>query len=130
MDIECDILVLGAGLTWAVLSGGSTPPPLPSTTTSAATTTELAIVEVVPPPADLAGLATPEGLTFTWRNPDPQPGDSYDWRRSDLTDDEPVSRVTDPTVSIPGVQQGCIEVVLVRDNGGSSARPATGCVGQ
>jgi serine/threonine protein kinase len=124
------VLVLGAGLTWLVLSGGTTPPPLPVTPAGPPSSTALAVVEVVPPPADLIGLATPEGLTFSWSNPDPQPGDSYDWRRSDLTEDEPVSRVTDPTVSIPGVQQGCIEVVLVRDNGGSSARPATGCVGQ
>ena len=124
------VLLLGAGLTWLVLSGGTTPPPLPVTPAGPPSSTALAVVEVVPPPADLIGLATPEGLTFSWSNPDPQPGDSYDWRRSDLTDEEPVSRVTDTTVSIPGVQQGCIEVVLVRDNGGSSARPATGCVGQ
>ena len=123
------VLALGAGLTWVVISGGTAPPPLPIEPTDSPSTQPLAVVEVVPPPADLAGQATPEGLVFTWSNPDPQPGDSFDWRRSDLTADEPVTRVTEPTVTIAGAQQGCIEVVLVRDNGGSSARPAEGCVG-
>jgi hypothetical protein len=122
-------LAIAGALTWIVLSQGVEPPPVPGPTTTAAPTA-LAIDAVVPAPAELSGQAAGDSVVFHWTNPEPQPGDSYDWRRSDLGSDEPVARVQEPTVTVPGVQQACIEVAIVRDNGTSSAHPAVGCVGQ
>ena len=85
----------------------------------------------MPAPAGGDRQRNPDGVTFGWTNPDPQPGDSYDWQRT-RTGAGPSrrTRVTDPGSDIRGVQQACIEVVIVRDNGDSSVRPANECVGQ
>jgi len=127
------VVLLAAGaLTWIVAGGGTGAPTIDQGSTGTATTSDpaLAVVDVVPAPAGVTGSVTPDGVTFGWTNPDPQPGDSYDWQRTRTGQDEPVNRVTDPRVTIPGVQQACIEVVLVRDNGSSSVRPADACVGE
>jgi hypothetical protein len=128
------VTLLAAGvLTWIVLSGGTDAPALDDAgpvTSAVASDPALAVVDLVPPPADLTGTVTPDGVTFTWINPEPQAGDSYDWQRTKTGQDEPANRVSDPSVTITGVQQACIEVVIVRDNGSSSVRPADTCVGE
>jgi hypothetical protein len=125
-------LVVAAGLTWIVVAGGTGNPALDTTGTATTMTSDpaLAVVDVVPQPAGLTGTVTPDGVTFTWTNPDPQPGDGYDWQRTKTGQAETVSRVTEPAVTIPGATQACIEVVIVRDNGSSSVRPADACVGK
>ena len=123
------VAVAGA-LTWIVVSNGAAPPAVDQPDPSVSQEVPLAIVGVVPAPTDLAGQATPDGVTFTWTNPDPRPGDTFDWSRTDLGADQPVARVPEPTVTVPGVQKACVEVVIVRDNGSSSAAPARECVGQ
>ena len=128
------VTLLAAGmLTWIVVSGGTDAPTLDDTgdaTSVVASDPALAVVDVVPPPVDLTGTLTPDGVAFTWTNPEPQAGDSYDWQHTKTGQEEPANRVTDPGVTIGGVQQACIEVVIVRDNGSSSVRPADACVGE
>ena len=125
-------LVVAAGLTWIVVAGGTGNPALDTTGTATTLTSDpaLAVVDVVPPPAGLTGTVTPDGVRFTCTNPDPQPGDGYDWQRTKTGQPETVSRVTEPAVTVPGATQACIEVVIVRDNGSSSVRPADACVGE
>ncbi len=131
LAVGAGLLVVAAGLTWIVVSGGTGNPALDTTgTTTVTSDPALAVVDVVPPPAGLTGTVTPDGVTFTWTNPEPQPGDGYDWQRTRTGQDEPVSRVTEPVVTIPGATRACIEVVTVRDNGSSSVRPADACVGE
>ena len=91
--------------------------------------TRVQVIGVVPAPTDLVGQQTPEGVSFTWTNPDPQAGDTFDWNRSDLGPDQPVTRVREPTVTVPGVQKACVEVVIVRDNGSATASAVNACVG-
>lgn len=128
------VALLAAGaLAWIVASGGTAAPALDSPTTAAAPTSDpaLAVVDVVPAPAELTGTATADGVSFTWTNPEPRTGDSYDWQRVRTGGpEEAVNRVSDPAVTITGVAQACIEVVIVRDDGSSSVRPAQACVGE
>jgi hypothetical protein len=123
------VMVAGA-LSWIVVSKGAAPPAVDQPDTTVSQEVPLAVVGVVPAPTDLAGQQTPDGVTFTWTNPDPQPGDTFDWSRTDLGADQPVTRVSEPTVTVPAVQKACVEIVIVRDNGSSSASPARECVGQ
>jgi serine/threonine protein kinase len=131
--VGAGVLALAGALTWIVLGRGTDAPPIDAGTATSATVTSdpaLAVVDVVPQPAGLTGAVTPDGVAFTWTNPDPQPGDSYDWQRTGTGADEPVNRVTEATLTIEGARQACIEVVIVRDNGSSSVRPADACVGE
>lgn len=121
------------GLIWIVTAGGTDiPSPVPVTTPATATT-NLAIdptapEAVVPAPADLAGSVTPAGVSFTWTNPAPQSGDSFSWTRTDGGDGT-AGQITSPAVIVPDATTACVEVVLVRENGQSSAHPAQACVG-
>ena len=124
------VVAVAGALTWIVVSNGAAPPAVDQPGTTVSQEVPLAVVGVVPAPTDLTGQQTLDGVTFTWTDPDPQPGDSCDWSRTDLGADQPVARVPEPTVTVPGVQKACVEVVIVRDNGSSSATPARECVGQ
>jgi hypothetical protein len=124
------VLVVPGGLTWIVLSGGTAAPSLGDSTTTASVLTANALPEaVVPAPADLTGTVAPDGVVFTWSNPDPQSGDSFSWTRTGTGQVEPAGQVTEPTVTVTGVTQACVEVELVRDNGRYSAHPAQACAG-
>jgi len=122
-------LMVAGALTWIVVSKGADPPPVDQPEPTVSQGIPLAVVGVVPAPTDLVGQQTPEGVSFTWTNPDPQAGDTFDWNRSDLGPDQPVTRVREPTVTVPGVQKACVEVVIVRDNGSATASAVNACVG-
>ncbi|WP_395725253.1 protein kinase domain-containing protein [Nakamurella sp.] len=124
------VLVLAGGLTWIVLRGGTGAPALGAETATASAPTGNALPEaVVPAPTDLTGTVTPAGVVFTWTNPAPQAGDSYSWTRSDPGQAGSAAAVTEPSVTVTGVAQACVEVELVRDDGRYSARPAQACAG-
>ena len=128
------LLVAGV-LAWIVISQGTQAPAVATDTTSL-TPTALAFEAVVPAPGAVTAEPSPDGLIFTWTNPDPQPGDSYDWWLGEADSDRPATtRVQEPPVVIPeavisAAQPPCFNVIIVRDNGTSSARPADKCLGQ
>lgn len=103
---------------------------------SASSAPELAgTVETVPSPANVSGTFNDDGtVTFTWRNPDPQDGDKFMWRRvssgndGDATATSAVS-TTEQKVSLDAGEatQVCIKVSLVRDSGHASDEEAIGC---
>ncbi|SDQ62940.1 serine/threonine-protein kinase [Microbacterium sp. cf332] len=75
----------------------------------------------VPRVADVAGAVSGAEVVFTWSNPDPADGDSYLWYPVTLDGAGSPQRVEDTTVAVPADPSGrtCIEVQLVRENGGA-----------
>jgi serine/threonine protein kinase len=128
------LLVAGV-LAWIVISQGTQAPTVATDTTSL-TPTALAFEAVVPAPGAVTAEPSPDGLIFAWTNPDPQPGDSYDWWLGEADSDGPATiRVQAPPVVIPeavisAAQPPCFNVIIIRDNGTYSARPANKCLGQ
>jgi hypothetical protein len=110
----------------AVLGGGSDPTP-----TAQPTDEPIDVVPVsAPPPADLAGTVTPEGVVFTWVNPDPADGDAYLWGVVTRGGGDPaLEQIADTTVTVPADPSGttCIQVLTRRANGQAS-EPASACV--
>lgn len=75
----------------------------------------------VPRISDLAGAAAGADVVFTWTNPDPVDGDTYLWYPVTLDGAGAPQRVEGETVTVPSDPSGrtCIEVQLVRSNGGA-----------
>ncbi|MDN8547932.1 protein kinase [Microbacterium sp. NM3R9] len=75
----------------------------------------------VPRVGDLAGAASGDQVTFTWTNPDPIEGDTYLWYPVTLDGAGAPQRVEAETIAVPADPSGrtCIEVQLVRSNGGA-----------
>jgi hypothetical protein len=83
----------------------------------------------VPQVEGLAGKTSGGKATFTWRNPDPQDGDSFLWRIVQPGETHTYAEVTEPTVTVAAVKgrQSCIEVVLRRANGRAAEESVQGC---
>ncbi|HRA03826.1 MAG TPA: serine/threonine-protein kinase [Arachnia sp.] len=101
-------------------------------TTPTETTSEVAPADpvgtIVPKVQDLVGTREGEQVTFTWVNPDPQPGDSFTYWVQVLGEDRIDELTDDTTVTVPAQEpRTCIEVELRRANGRGSA-PETSCV--
>jgi serine/threonine protein kinase len=79
-------------------------------------------------PKDLAGTVTPDGVVFTWTNPNPKDGDTYLWGVATVGSETAFATVDQPTVTVPASAAGqtCIEVMVRRTNG-SSSEPVGGC---
>lgn len=85
----------------------------------------------VPSPTDVVGRYSGDSVIFTWKNPDPQPGDRYAWvivdddaeglTNSALTTDQRV------VVKAGDRTQTCIRVSIVRKDRQMSTNPATIC---
>ena len=81
----------------------------------------------VPLPTNLVGRGVGDAVHFSWTNPSPQPGDTFQWYRTD-TSATPQRHVTASTgVDVPASGRVCIAVILVRGNGTSSPEPAQAC---
>jgi hypothetical protein len=86
---------------------------------------------VVPAPSGLTGVAEGSDAVFTWENPAPEAGDSFRWWTVDRfgqvgeTNATAATRITTPLLDD---DQTCVEVVLVRADGRSSASPARTCL--
>lgn len=86
------------------------------------------IGNVVPLVQDLAGSRSGSRVTFTWTNPDPQPGDAYSYWVEELGAERVTQQVNTATVTVPVHQpKTCIEIQLRRANGRTSG-PQTRCV--
>lgn len=109
----------------AVLHGGTAAPDLTDHPGTTGETSHEAVDVGVAAPTDLAVKSTPDGLVFTWTDPDPQPGDTFQWQRTDTDGTASSHSVTRPTVTVEDTR-ACIQVVVVRDNGQFS-QPATLC---
>lgn len=88
----------------------------------------------VPTPIGLTGTRQADGsAVFSWRNPDPQDGDTYLWGLLRSTGQTQVQPVDEPGVVIPAADiadiegQVCIEVSVVRSDRRASTTPAEGC---
>ncbi|PPF80989.1 serine/threonine protein kinase [Pseudoclavibacter sp. RFBJ3] len=98
-----------------------------------ATTTPVSIQSGGFPPVLVAPVAvrSPDGsVTFSWSNPDPQPGDVYYWRLGEGGKEGATTSET--SVVIPNVQDGavtCIEVEI-RRGGKVSSEPLEVCYPQ
>ncbi|GAA2898027.1 protein kinase domain-containing protein [Microbacterium esteraromaticum] len=77
---------------------------------------------LVPPVEDLVGTRSGDVVTFTWKNADPQEGDTFLWNQVTLDGPSKSAQVTEPKVVLPGPNpdRTCIEVIVKRDNGTSS----------
>ncbi|GAB3521671.1 serine/threonine-protein kinase [Arthrobacter monumenti] len=84
----------------------------------------------VPAPANLTAERVEDGAVFSWRNPDPQPGDVFMWRPVTVTGKGEYAPVEKPEVRVELRSQGqtCIDVVIRRGSGKYSVEPATACV--
>lgn len=80
-------------------------------------------------PVDLSHRAKGGEVTFTWSNPDPEPGDTFRVRVGPSLDALAEEyRGERSTVTVPGTQSGqqCISIAVVRS--GSMSSPLTECV--
>lgn len=77
---------------------------------------------VVPQVVDLAATAGDGGANWTWRNPDPQPGDSFQWAPVNAikTGDFKAATTGGAFVANDAQNVSCISVILVRANGKAS----------
>lgn len=86
---------------------------------------------IVPSVADLEGTSADGIVSFTWKNPEPQEGDSFVWYEVTLDGAGEPHNTAETSVVLEGArtERTCIEVVLKRDDGRSSPQPVRGCVG-
>ena len=68
-------------------------------------------------------------MVFTWTNPDPKPGDAFVWSRTEQGAPAERHRTEESRASVIGTGRVCVAVSLVREDGTSSAQPATACAG-
>ena len=86
----------------------------------------------VPSPTELKGEYHGNTVIFTWKNDEPEDGDTYTWSYVDQDDGTNYTQaqiVTEPKVSLDDVSedQTCIKVSIVRANRQVSATPTTAC---
>lgn len=118
-------VIIGVSLP-GLLSGTSQDPPTPS----ASSKPQDPISMVVPPVEDVAGVVVDGGVRFTWKNPDPQDGDSYivePVSASDPTTEPLPVDTAEIVVPLMESEPTCIDVTLVRDNGQYQQTPSRGC---
>lgn len=120
-------LLAVAAVVAVVVLGGGAPDPEPVAPSPTASPVD-PVASIVPQPADLVGTLDEETATFTWSNPEPEPGDSYLWRMVSVLETGDLERLAEPAVDVPapGGEQVCIEVSLRRDSGRTS-EPVRGC---
>jgi len=125
-------LVAGFGIVAVVVVAAvlALRPPPPGASAPEVTSRPTAVLHAVPSPADLVGVVDGGTATFTWTNPEPEPGDRYLWGVAVVGTPTAVQAVEQPAVSIPfeGTGQLCVEVSIVRADGRFSARPSVECV--
>ena len=87
----------------------------------------------VPGVTALSGAVMGGTAVFTWSNPDPRPGDVYVWRPVDASGAVTGAAVSTGTrrasIDAPDGEPACMQVDLVRTDGGMSAVHAVACVG-
>jgi hypothetical protein len=128
-------VVVAGAVTAVVLSGGSggTPPSQAPTAATDGGGGAPAVDAVVPTPTGLSGSRQGDGsIVFTWQTPDPSPGDQWVIRRTDPGADGGAQLVSTASFTVTGEvsgQKACVSVAVRRQNGQTSATPATSCAG-
>ncbi|WP_026820236.1 serine/threonine-protein kinase [Arthrobacter castelli] len=127
------VVVVAAVVTSVVLSSTGDPVADPEPTAMASKPANA--VEgfgAVPAPVDLSAKQADDSVTFTWKNPDPQQGDVFMWRKATVQGSGEYKAVKKPKVTVEAKQgaQTCIEVVIRRETGKYSVEPATACASQ
>ncbi|MFS2280697.1 serine/threonine-protein kinase [Microbacterium sp. OR21] len=122
-------LVVGAVIWVSSLAADSIGPQASQTPAPSEPEAQDPIAGLVPPVDDLVGTRNGDAITFTWKNADPQEGDTFLWNQVTLDGPSKSAQVTEPTVVLPGPNPGrtCIDVILKRENGTSSPE-VRGCV--
>lgn len=78
---------------------------------------------------DVVGVVNGDTATFTWTNPEAEEGDLYLWAVQVAGEGRDFQSTADATVEVPFAgEELCIEVLLRRANGRTSADPGVGCV--
>ncbi|MDL5352850.1 serine/threonine-protein kinase [Microbacterium sp. zg-YB36] len=76
----------------------------------------------VPTVADLEGAVQGDNVTFTWRNAEPEEGDTYLWAVQRLGEESRMESTDQTTLTVPAEPGGrtCVEITLVRADRQSS----------
>jgi serine/threonine protein kinase len=103
--------LLVVGLLLFVTAGGDGSGP--STTPTPTDSTPAPIDPLAPTQApDVTGRRTAAGVAFRWSSPDgTQPGDSWQWRRTDTADE---ARTTHTSLTVTTDKRVCLQVRLIR----------------
>jgi len=118
------VLLLAVGLVLFLTAGNGDPTDSGTPTPSASTPDSIDPGAPTDPPL-VTGRRTASGVVFGWEAPDgDQPGDTWEWRRTDTGDGE---RTTDLTVTVQGTKRVCVQVRLIRS--GYVSPWANRCVG-
>ncbi|MCD1267826.1 protein kinase [Microbacterium sp. MEC084] len=117
------------GIAAATVQSFLSPEPAPTESSSITDPQDPTGGEAVPLVVDAQGVIEGENAVFTWRNPEPEEGDYYQWVRRTLDGTGAPEQTDVPTVTMPteGQSQVCIDVTLVREDGTFSNAPVTIC---
>ena len=122
------VLAIG-GVVAASLLSGATLQRDPDEPSTKPTGDSAIVAETVPKPTD--GIAVPSAdgtaITFSWKNPAPEDGDSYRYARSEQPDVR--MPLADPTVTVDGLTPGtrsCVQAYILR-SGQLSVEPLEIC---
>jgi hypothetical protein len=110
------VAAVGAAI---VLAPGIAGRPAPNQTTYSAPPVDAVDTGAVPNVTELKGAADASGVTFTWKNPQPRPGDAYLVTVLRLTGQQPPTTVTATKATVPKEASGqtCVRVVVRRSDG-------------
>ena len=120
-------MIVGAVLVLAVAAvigvvlalRGAAPAAAPTSPTSSPQTRPSLVQDDLPPtPVNLIGKRAGRNIGFTWTNPAPLQGDSYQWRRTDQDESATAPWTASKTASatVVGAARACIEVMTIRAN--------------
>ncbi len=120
-------MIVGAVLVLAVAAvigvvlavRGTAPAAAPTNPTSSPQTRPSLVQDNLPPtPVNLIGKRAGRNIGFTWTNPAPLQGDSYQWRRTDQDESATAPWTASKTASatVVGAARACIEVMTIRAN--------------
>ncbi|KRE77428.1 serine/threonine-protein kinase [Arthrobacter sp. Soil763] len=128
--------VLAGAVVIGVIAGTTRPEPAPQATAQVSKPAADALDSgTVPDVAALAGRPGGGGnLTFSWRNPQPRPGDAYKWRTYSPKGNGEFQATAKTSIQVKPNPTGetCIQVMIVRSDGASSPleQDSIGCAGQ
>ncbi|GGE82075.1 protein kinase domain-containing protein [Mycetocola zhadangensis] len=123
------VVVLAGGLIAAIVLGPDAQNPNANPTPKA--TSDIVTTGVpTPESVSVAPIGDGSSVTFTWSNPEPEDGDTFQWRRTGGTADEMPTSTKEPTVTLDSLAPGsqvCIEVAVRRSSGKVSGDPLEMC---
>lgn len=117
------VLVVAAAVTAVILMTSGVPKPEnPTPSDKASVPPAVILAEDVPPVSDLTSIPDDGGASWSWTNPDPQPGDFYLWAPVSAvsTGDFKPIKEEDVFVAFNSSSESCISVKLVRKSGKES----------